>query len=236
MPLVYQQNINAVTKIGVWHIAEPENFFLKQVPVQREITHWHKRLQHLAGRLLLTELFPGFPVELIQVADTRKPFLADEPFHFSISHCGDYAAAIVSREYRVGVDVELVSKKIEQVQYKFLGEEEWVVGSGQWAVGSGQLAVGSGQLAVGSGQLAVGSGQWAVGSGQWATLGWCVKESVYKWWGSGAIDFKKDIVIKNIAGDAGQGIVQCCFKNETELNVHFLHFNDNYLTWVLTDR
>ena len=52
MPLVYQQNINAVTKIGVWHIAEAEDFFAT-VPLQKEITHWHKRLQHLAGRFFV---------------------------------------------------------------------------------------------------------------------------------------------------------------------------------------
>jgi len=57
MPLVYQQNINALTRIAVWHITETEDFFLASVPVQREISHWHKRLQHLAGRLLLKELF-----------------------------------------------------------------------------------------------------------------------------------------------------------------------------------
>ena len=31
MPLVYQQNINAVTKMAVWHIAESEDFFLKSL-------------------------------------------------------------------------------------------------------------------------------------------------------------------------------------------------------------
>src|SRR6188768_539243 len=84
MPLVYQQNINATTKIAVWHISETEDLFLAKVPLQREIRHWHKRLQHLAGRLLLKELFPDFPVELIQIADTKKPFLENEPYHFSI--------------------------------------------------------------------------------------------------------------------------------------------------------
>jgi phosphopantetheinyl transferase len=117
MPLVYQQNINAITKIAVWHITETEDFFLASVPVQREIKHWHKRLQHLAGRLLLKELYPDFPVALIQIADTKKPFLENEPYHFSISHCGDYAAVIVSKTFRVGVDVELVNLKIEQIQY-----------------------------------------------------------------------------------------------------------------------
>lgn len=207
MPLVYQQNINAVTKIGVWHIAEEEDFFLKQVPLQRTITHWHKRLQHLAGRLLLKELYPYFPVELIQIADTRKPFLENEPYHFSISHCGNYAAAMVSKEYRVGVDVELVNPKIELIQFKFMSEME----------------------------LKIGNEQLAIGNRQWATLCWSVKESIYKWWGIGGVDFKKDIVIKTISGDAGEGIVHCVFKKDRELHVHFLHFNDNYLTWVLTD-
>ena len=97
MPLVYQQNINASTKMAVWHIAEPEDFFLASVPVQREIKHWHKRLQHLAGRLLLKEMYPDFPVEMILIADTKKPFLENEPFLFSISHSVVYAAAIVCK-------------------------------------------------------------------------------------------------------------------------------------------
>ena len=124
MPLVYQQNINVVTKLGVWHITEEEDFFLKKVPLQRKITHWHKRLQHLAGRLLLIELFPAFPVELIRIADTRKPYLPEEPYHFSISHCGDYAAVIVSRENRVGVDVELLTDKVAGIMHKFLSPIE----------------------------------------------------------------------------------------------------------------
>ena len=152
MPLVYQQNINAVTKIGVWHIAEEEDFFLKQVPLQRTITHWHKRLQHLAGRLLLKELYPYFPVKLIQIADTRKPFLENEPYHFSISHCGNYAAAMVSKEYRVGVDVELVNPKIELIQFKFMSEME--------------LKIGNEQLAIGNRQWAIGNRQWAIGNRQ----------------------------------------------------------------------
>jgi len=124
MPLVYQQNINESTKMAVWHIAEGEDFFLAQVPLQKNISHRHKRLQHLAGRLLLKEMFPAFPVALIQVADTKKPYLEDEPFHFSISHCGDYAAAIVSTAYRVGVDIEMVNDKIGILQKKFLSDAE----------------------------------------------------------------------------------------------------------------
>jgi 4'-phosphopantetheinyl transferase EntD len=203
MPLVYQQNINAVTKIGVWHIREPEDFFLRQVTLQREITHWHKRLQHLAGRLLLKELYPDFPVELILVADTKKPYLPDEPFHFSISHCGDYAAVVVSRKYRVGVDIEQVNQKIERIIPKFLTDKECTL------LPAGQVA-------------------------EIATLCWSVKETVFKWNSSAGVDFKKQICIRSILGDAVEGVVHCVFDNATELDIHFLHFNDNYLSWLLT--
>ncbi|MBL0183281.1 MAG: 4'-phosphopantetheinyl transferase superfamily protein [Chitinophagaceae bacterium] len=207
MPLVYQQNINATTKIAVWHINEPEDFFLAQVPLQKNISHWHKRLQHLAGRLLLKELYPDFPINLIQIADTKKPYLEDEPFHFSISHCGDYAAAIVSKEYRVGVDVELVNDKIGLIQKKFMSE----------------------------GEKKMFNEQRSMNNVQCATLCWSVKESVFKWWGKGSVDFKRGMLLKSIHGDNSEGKVYCLFKNETELVIHYLSFNDNFLTWVLTD-
>jgi phosphopantetheinyl transferase len=124
MPLVYQQNINVSTKLGVWHITEDEKFFLDKVSLQKEITHPHKRLQHLAGRYLLLELFPDFPIELIKIAFTNKPFLEDEAYHFSISHCGDYAAVIVSKKHRVGIDIEHFTDKVEKIKHKFLSVEE----------------------------------------------------------------------------------------------------------------
>jgi len=204
MPLVYQQNINATTKIGVWHIAEAEDFFLRQVPLHRAITHWHKRLQHLAGRLLLKELYSEFPLGEILIADTKKPFLENEAWHFSISHSGDYAAAMVSKEYRVGVDVEWGNPKIADIKHKFLGEEEMI------------------------------NAQCSTLNVQRLTLCWSVKEAVYKWWGVGGVDFKKDIIIRSVSGTADQGSVHCIFKNDTLLDVHFLHIGDNYLTWVLT--
>lgn len=203
MPLVYQQNINAITKLGVWHIAEAEDFFV-QIPLQKEITHWHKRLQHLAGRYLLKDLYPKFPLELIKIADTRKPFLANEKYHFSISHCGNYAAAIISKENRVGVDVEIVSAKAFLVKDKFLSAQEQ------------QLIT-------------------TTEANKACTLFWSVKESIYKWYGKGGVDFKKDIPIQFFTGNLDQGVVHCTFKNTQQLQVHYLFFNDNFLTWVLSD-
>jgi phosphopantetheinyl transferase len=203
MPLVYQQNINAVTKMGVWHIVEAEIFFAA-VPLQKEITHWHKRLQHLAARFLLKELYPDFPLALIKIATTRKPFLEDEAYHFSISHCRDYAAVLISKEFRAGVDIEMVNDKIENIIPKYLTDEECLL------IQHGEIK-------------------------KTATLFWSVKESIYKWQGTGGTDFKKHIRIEKYTGNLEEGVVYCLFKGITPLQVHYLFFNNNFLTWVLSE-
>ena len=205
MPLVYQQNINECSQLGVWHITEPESYFLMQAPLHKEVTHPHKRLQHLAGRYILKELFPLFPLDLIRIADTRKPHLQDEAYHFSISHCGDYAAALVSTGYRVGIDVELVQEKIHQLVHKFLSPSELLL------LRKGLIR-------------------------ETAVLFWSVKETIFKWKGSGGMDFKEHMQILSLNGDETQGTIRVLFAKDEkhELVVHYLFFNSHYLSWVLT--
>lgn len=167
MPLFYQQYINQHTKLAIWKIEESEMFFLQTVPIQQEITHPHKRLQHLAGRYLLRYLFPDFPYEEILIANTRKPYLANEAFHFSISHCKDYAAAIVSTKERVGIDIEISQEKINKISHKFTTFEE---------VSKLRKIV----LERENTQL----------QNDTLTLIWCCKETMFKWYGLGNIDFK----------------------------------------------
>lgn len=213
MPLVYQQNINPTTKLGVWHIAEPEEFFLAQVPLQREITHTNKRLQHLAGRYLLKELYPDFPYDLIKIADTRKPFLANEAYHFSISHCGKYATVMVSSDYRVGVDVELVTHKVDKIKHKFLSEGE-------------QLLLKN-----------VPDAPYAVFSEKLLTAAWSIKESLFKWQGSSEVDFIKHLPIVKIQMDDNMGLAHCKIlkDGEFELKVHLLFFEGYCVSWVLSN-
>jgi phosphopantetheinyl transferase len=253
MPLIYQHQINENSHMGVWHIAEGEHFFLKRVPLQREITHWHKRLQHLAGRFLLTELVPDFPHELIRIADTRKPFLENEAWHFSLSHCGDYAAAIVSRDKRVGVDVELVSEKVARVKNKFLTEEEMgMVDRGQGEGDSGQGIGDGGQGTENSadhqpstvncqpstipGHQPLTNFQLSTINFQLLTACWSIKEALFKWKGSGEIDFKKHLRIDRIELKDNEGKAYCRFlkEGEIELTVDFLFFNENCLSWVMS--
>ncbi len=177
MPLFYQHNINEFSRLGIWKIEETEDFFLKKVFLQREISHPHKRLQHLAGRYLLQFLFSDFPYDLIMIADTRKPFLSNEAYHFSISHCGDFAAAIVSRESRVGVDIELVKPMIQKIKHKFLSDVEMQLLTDERVLSNNTIPV-------------MDNAKSENPSSDFLTLCWSAKEALYKWYGSGGVDFK----------------------------------------------
>jgi len=82
----------------------------------------HKRLQHLPTYLLQI-LEPDFPVNEI-LLDGRRPYLPGNSRYFSISHCADFAAAIVSTNSPVGIDVEVATDKLLLIEQRYLNEDE----------------------------------------------------------------------------------------------------------------
>ena len=211
MPLFYQQTIDRHTKIGIWKIEESENFFLQTVPLQNEITHPHKRVQHLAGRYLLRYLFPDFPYELIRIADTLKPFLENEAYHFSISHCGDFAAAIVSRDKRVGIDIELIGDRIVKVKDKFInGIEAGIINQFDTEITDLMKY----------------------------TLMWSCKEAMFKWYGNGQVDFRKHMQLQAIYSDEIRNSIFTDFifsKEKAKLLKLQTVFPDKFaLSWLVT--
>jgi len=212
MPLFYQHNINETTRLAIWHITETEDFFLRTIPLKRDVSHIQKRLQHLAGRYLLRELFADFPLEEILIADTRKPYLADEKYHFSISHFGSYAAAIASRTNRVGVDVEKANPSIERIRTKFLSPRESEIAFEGIEKSGHRLR-----------QL---------------TLLWSAKESIFKWYSLGQVNFKEHIrwtepyFIRK--GDTGELRFTFCKEGIIPLSIFYKIFDDLVLTFVYT--
>ncbi|OLY94911.1 4'-phosphopantetheinyl transferase superfamily protein [Cnuella takakiae] len=198
MPLFFQQDVNHDARLAVWLIGEEEAFFRKLAIPQREVVHPHKRLQHLSGRFLLRHLYPDFPSELIRIADTRKPYLEDDAYHFSISHCSDYAAAIVSPGQRVGIDIEVVTEKAARIRAKFAADEEWALA-----------------------QQAVQSLEWT-GSidALAATLIWSCKEAGFKWYGTGEVDFKKHMPIQACTRKGDVFETKMLFQKETPQALH----------------
>jgi phosphopantetheinyl transferase len=216
MPIFFQQDIDESTKLAVWKIEEDEDFFLQHVPLQREITHPHKRLQHLAGRYLLQYLFPEFPISLIKIANTRKPFLEDEAYHFSVSHCSSYAAAIVSSNKRVGIDIEVPSAKVKKIMHKFLHEEE--------------------RNMVSVKQLVADMDPTKENDIQKLTLLWSCKEAVFKWWSYGNVDFSEMIRLQPFPLQP-QGSIEGSFIGQKihPLKLSYQLFDAICLAWIAND-
>lgn len=211
MPVFFQHQINEGTRLGIWKIEETEEFFKGNVPLHREVTHPHKRLQHLAGRFLLQYLFPDFPYQLIEIADTRKPFLPDQQYHFSISHCGDYAAAIVSKNQRVGLDIEIPVEKISRIMYKYLSAKEHELFNLIPGTDTDQVVM----------------------NVEEPTLLWSAKEAVFKWYGNGGVDFRRQIQLVN--KEKLTETINCYFvKEESDLVIHYRLFVGLVLAWVIS--
>jgi phosphopantetheinyl transferase len=207
--LFYQQNINELTRLAIWELTEQEDFFAASVSIQNHVTHPHKRLQHLGGRYLLPYLFPDFPSSSIAIADTRKPFLPDEQYHFSISHSGNYAAAIVSSEERVGIDLELYTERVQRIKHKFLHHSE--------------LAFVNSIIEEKHTQL--------------LTLLWSAKEAMFKWWGNGDVDFSEVLRIDPFLLQQ-EGIIHARFekgKTIIPLELHYRLMEKMCLVWVRSE-
>ena len=158
----------------------------------------------MAGRFLLKQLFPDFPHREILIADTRKPYLPYEQYHFSISHCGTYAAAIVSKTERVGIDIEIPSAKIEKISHKFLNDPERNFLASLTDYSSAEVL----------------------------TVMWSAKEAVYKWWGWGSVDFSNHILLQpfNNAEDINAFFLRA--EEKFSLNLKYKIFEQLCLVWV----
>lgn len=205
MPLLFKQNINENSTIEVWRITESENFFLEKVNLINPISNAHKRLQHLAGRYVLHLLDPEMPVHEIIQQPQQKPFLQNAIHEFSISHCGDYAAAILSTKHKVGMDIETIKPKIESIVYKFLTEEEKEI------------------------LLQYFTPLHAY------TAGWSVKEALFKWLGEQGVDFKKHLQIIAMMKQDDKYVIDCIVNRDKQyfLKASVILLEEIVVVWVV---
>ena len=82
---------------------------------------------HEAGRQLLAKLYreeTGEDLPEIHVTDRGKPFFANSPWHFSISHTPKHAFCVLCRN-NVAIDAEELDRKIRlNLAEKILSPEE----------------------------------------------------------------------------------------------------------------
>jgi len=115
--------------MAVWKITEDVNTLRNLLHMfPHETFKFESRNLHwLASRVVLQELLKDkarpHSLELLKHSNGR-PYIKGLECHISLSHSGIYAAVIMSKTQRVGVDIEEITPRIKKIAHKFINEIE----------------------------------------------------------------------------------------------------------------
>ena len=137
--------------------------------------------------------------------DSGKLILPGSTIDCSLSHTAKFAAAIISADLKVGIDIEKIDKRVLNVDRKFLNQFEL-----DWLL-----------------KLDIDSRV------KYTTLCWSIKETVFKWWGAGGIDFANHIKIQDPAM-LNQGSLSVNFSKTSlmALPIQYKLIGDHWLTYI----
>lgn len=129
MPLV-DHEIHSNRAWGLWKLEEKEEFLCNQVSeyesIPGTITHSQKRLEYIAGRVLVKELLTRLGLTFYGITKNQygKPFLKQQSHHITLSHSYPYVTALVDENKEVGIDLEQVKSKLLIVAPRVLHLDE----------------------------------------------------------------------------------------------------------------
>jgi len=136
MGCITKHFLNKDTIIGVWKIEEDLPALLSMVEMSPEdikrysiFRSTSRKLEFLSVRALLAELL-GKEARIVYNKN-NKPFIKDGSHFISITHSNKLTAILVSRDERVGIDLEFMRTNISAFSSKFLNKKEKV--TRKWA-------------------------------------------------------------------------------------------------------
>jgi 4'-phosphopantetheinyl transferase len=126
MPKDYLISIEEA-RLLVWELTEniDELKQLLTLPVEVELNKLvseKRKLEFLGVRVALKELLEK--EVLIQYDTNGKPFLTDQSYQISVSHCKNRIAVMAHPALSVGIDIENPTDKIQKLYTRFLSETE----------------------------------------------------------------------------------------------------------------
>lgn len=112
----------------IWKLEEVEELPIKpeelSEPDQKKwqrIKNPQRRLEFLGARAALAELLGHSPK--LSFSDSGAPQIGSHQ-GVSLTHNRDYAAAMISKNYRVGIDLEAYRPQMAQLKTRFLSQQE----------------------------------------------------------------------------------------------------------------
>jgi 4'-phosphopantetheinyl transferase len=131
MAIAYRQHIDDDTEFALWKIEEEANDLYVQLQLNEEekayvekLSNGKRHLHWLGTRVLLRKMLRTDEYIDCKVDAHGKPYLVNLPYHISLSHSFDYAAVMISRTHKVGIDIEQIKEKVERIAHKFMQPQE----------------------------------------------------------------------------------------------------------------
>jgi 4'-phosphopantetheinyl transferase len=130
MPLDRKWQAGPGVTVGIWRIEEPEGWFTDRLGLyqgEREVLQGLKgerRREWLAARMLAGQLTGGSERLPCLNDDTGKPYFQGSSLEVSLSHSNGLVAAMISPGQRIGVDIQSIQNRMEQIAPRFMNEEE----------------------------------------------------------------------------------------------------------------
>lgn len=132
MPLLSIDNSLPDIKIGIWYINEDIKQLIDNYPELSFcfdiLSNQYKSIvrirEKLVVRALLIEMFSNEDhIPQIFYSEEGMPML-DNGYNISITHTREYAAAIISHTRKVGIDIEMVTDRVNKVVSHFARIDE----------------------------------------------------------------------------------------------------------------
>ena len=115
--------------LGVWEITEDYDTLYSMVDLAtvektklNSFKNISRKIEWLSVRALVKNML-GKDTRILYNAE-NKPFVRGNTHQISISHSNNLTAVLISRDKRVGIDLEFMSGKISKVADKFINERE----------------------------------------------------------------------------------------------------------------
>lgn len=129
MSLIIDKMFNNHCRLGIWKIEENYEELFSKLDLHQEdsailesFKNQRRKLEWMSVRVLLNTLTKKN--NAIVYNRNRKPFLADNSYHISITHSYHYTAVLISTQSNVGIDIEKIHPKITHIAEKFINKKE----------------------------------------------------------------------------------------------------------------
>ena len=131
MAIIVNENLDCGCQLGIWKITEDYEKLLSRLALTGEeyktlerFSFIPRRIEWLSVRVLLNEM--ANKDLTIVYNGNRKPFIKGNSYYLSISHSRDLTSILLSRDKKVGIDLEYMSHRIGSISHKFINENDVV--------------------------------------------------------------------------------------------------------------